>query len=490
MGRRAARFRWFVEPAALVRGNVPNNTYVPKSVTLTAIAMALLSASCNPPGPTPQMSALRQQDGGAPSAEAVAFRISADGTVPIRIYKLPDLVEIPWQIPMSNIGVDRIVGYTGERELIYVTTAAGGLFAIDLQAGLSRMIDSSVRRVTMGANGIPYLVLASGAVGSVERRRLTVWVDSGSANPQSIWGGAGSRALVEIRDGEDRTLEFISRTRDPRRWTIPDGDLIVSRWADAAAVLTESGIRLIETRSSDRVRDIELQSRPVAAAFSPAGHRVYVTTAGNELVQIDRYSGNLLETMGLPFAPESVRIDPHGRIIFLKQPGSDTVIAVDAPRMRRIGLLKTRWTPDLPTVGPGGTILAEQGGDLYSFDPESLIELGRVEGIGEDRWVVARWTPERPVLEAEERVAEAIVGEIGEILYVQVSSTRNRDWAEEFSSRLRAAGLDASIMLPDNPDDPFRVVLGPFPTRASAEIVARTLDRPYWIFARQLGPER
>jgi hypothetical protein len=66
--------------------------------------------------------------------------------------------------------------------------------------------------------------------------------------------------------------------------------------------------------------------------------------------------------------------------------------------------------------------------------------------------------------------------------YVQVSVSQNQSWSRAAAQQLVAAGLPASVLPPEGPDDGYRVVLGPYPTRAQAEAIGRRLGRSYWIF--------
>ena len=50
------------------------------------------------------------------------------------------------------------------------------------------------------------------------------------------------------------------------------------------------------------------------------------------------------------------------------------------------------------------------------------------------------------------------------------------------AQQLTRAGLAARVLPPRGPDDGYRVVLGPFPTRAQAEAIGRKLGRPFWIY--------
>jgi len=38
------------------------------------------------------------------------------------------------------------------------------------------------------------------------------------------------------------------------------------------------------------------------------------------------------------------------------------------------------------------------------------------------------------------------------------------------------------VLPPQTPDDGYRVVLGPYSTRAQAEEIGRKLGRPFWIY--------
>jgi len=67
-------------------------------------------------------------------------------------------------------------------------------------------------------------------------------------------------------------------------------------------------------------------------------------------------------------------------------------------------------------------------------------------------------------------------------LYVQVSTSQNEAWSAGMAQQLTRAGLAARVLDPKNPDDGYRVVLGPYPTRTQAEAIGRKLGRPFWIY--------
>jgi hypothetical protein len=65
---------------------------------------------------------------------------------------------------------------------------------------------------------------------------------------------------------------------------------------------------------------------------------------------------------------------------------------------------------------------------------------------------------------------------------VQVSTSQNPDWSGHLANDLTRAGLAARVLPPQSADDGYRVVLGPYATRAQAEAIGRRLGRPFWIY--------
>jgi cell division protein FtsN len=63
-----------------------------------------------------------------------------------------------------------------------------------------------------------------------------------------------------------------------------------------------------------------------------------------------------------------------------------------------------------------------------------------------------------------------------------VSSSQNPDWAEDLARQLREVGLVASVLKPRREGDGYRVVLGPYDSRETAESEGRKLGRPFFIY--------
>ncbi len=154
-----------------------------------------------------------------------------------------------------------------------------------------------------------------------------------------------------------------------------------------------------------------------------------------------------------------------------------------------MGTLASAWRTDLPAIAPDGALLVRQGDDVIAYRPDSLAATGRVKGGGADLWMLTGWRPRGAYrgafgdagAQADQGVASDTAGPEGP-MYVQVSTSQNEAWSSEMAQQLTRAGLAARVLPPRNPDDGYRVVLGPYPTRAQAEGIGRKLGRPFWIY--------
>jgi hypothetical protein len=166
---------------------------------------------------------------------------------------------------------------------------------------------------------------------------------------------------------------------------------------------------------------------------------------------------------------------------------------VDLPVKQLVGSVPSAWRVDLPAIGPDGSLLVRQGDDVVAYRPDSLIETGRVKGGAADFWVLTAWRPrggyrgafadaDAGAGQAGEPGAAADTAGAGGPMYVQVSTSQNEAWSAGMAQQLTRAGLVAHVLDPKNPDDGYRVVLGPYPTRTQAEAIGRKLGRPFWIY--------
>ncbi|HET8648537.1 MAG TPA: SPOR domain-containing protein, partial [Gemmatimonadales bacterium] len=172
----------------------------------------------------------------------------------------------------------------------------------------------------------------------------------------------------------------------------------------------------------------------------------------------------------------------------------DSIWVIDAAADRLAGTAPGEWADDLPTVAGLSTLITRVGKDVVARNlaADGFPESGRVDGGAADLWTALAWTPKSDAAEVRESTATAsgasdsaadttVASAPTERVYLQVSSSQNGDWANQLMNQLRQAGLPASVLPPKRSDEPYRVVLGPYQSRADAEAAAETLGRPSFI---------
>jgi len=233
----------------------------------------------------------------------------------------------------------------------------------------------------------------------------------------------------------------------------------------------------------------------VAVLFSPSGHRLYVAQTDDELVVLDRYSGDRLAAIHLPGPAKGLRNDRFGQWLLVRPASGDSVWVIDVGRWRFAGAVATKWATDLPAVASPNTLVIRRGRDVVGIDLGSagLPETGHIEGGAADEWMPVPWRPARDAEAAvttdSTALAGADSGKAAASVYLQVSSSQNPAWASELADKLRAAGLPASVLAPTRSDEAHRVVLGPYATREQAESTGRKIGMPSFIVSGQDAPD-
>jgi hypothetical protein len=418
----------------------------------------------------------------------VAIRIPARGGTP-RAYRLPGLAEIPNAIRGKLPPVERVIGLDAEAEFLFVASDKKDVLSLDLGSARVDTIATGIAQATLGPDGTLYTVDAKRRVTSVARRVRFVWPQPLGGVPRELFGASDQR-LVAV---DPPKLITAGPDQPPTSRTISvGGDVTATRWGDLIAVASDSGVLLMDPLGRREPAFVRLEDHPRALVFSPSGHRIYVARrTGLGLAVIDRYEREEVDGVALPTPVATIRLDPIGRWLLARPIIGDTAWLVDLPVKRLVGPVPTTWRVDLPAIAPDGSLLVRQGDDVVAFRPDSLVEAGRLKGAGADLWVLTAWRSRGAYRSA---FAEADGGGAGGAgttadsagpegpLYVQVSTSQNEAWSSEMAQQLSRAGLTAKVLQPKNPDDGYRVVLGPYPTRGQAEAIGRKLGRPYWIY--------
>lgn len=425
---------------------------------------------------------------------ASLIRIPRRGGI-VEAYRADSLGQPIWTSRAPVPPIRDVLGVNLEGRFLYLVDAARSLVAVDLEARGTR---------TQAANLVASAFVPNGVVYTVDTARRIRRLGTGSpAEYREPLPGAtrfrlgtlGDR-FVAVTDGPEPKLLVYSSERRLHASSVAPGDPVGTYWGDLVAIPSGRVVSLYETAEPFATRTIEVGDSAGPVAFSPSGHRLYAATAAGRIRVVDRYSGVAIADIELPAKVDVMRIDASGRWMLAGAAGADSVWIVDLATNRRAARAETAWAPDLPTVAGAATLVVRTGGDLVGFDLSrpGLPETGRIEGGGDDWWLVSAWLPRdlaRLAASAAESVLVAqdslLVGDSlaavsrADQLFLQVSTSQNAEWSRELARLLSAGGHPARVLDPVAVDEGFRVVVGPYSTREEAEEVGRRLGRPYFI---------
>jgi hypothetical protein len=319
---------------------------------------------------------------------------------------------------------------------------------------------------------------------SLSRRTRFAWPQPLTGLPRDLFGSTDQRLVAVIPDDPPRLLIAAADQPPAIRQIATGGDVVATRWGDLVAVASDSGVAFYDPLGRRDPAFVPLADHPRALAFSPSGHRIYVARRGAlGLAVVDRYERRELDGVALPGPAAALRLDPLGRWLLARPAVGDSAWIVDLPIKRHTGIVPTEWQADLPAISPDGVLLYRRGKDVVSVRPDSLTEVGKVTGGAADLWVLTSWLPRGVPASTASATASDSGGAGSEgPMYVQVSTSQNPEWSGHLADDLTRAGMAARVLPPQHPDDGYRVVLGPYATRAQAEATGRRLGRPFWIY--------
>jgi len=411
----------------------------------------------------------------------VAIRLPAKGGTP-QLYRLPRLTPVEGVLKGKLPPVERVVGLDAESEFLFVTTAKHELLGLDLGSGRLDSIGTNIKQAALGPDGTLYAVDTSRHVVSLSRRTRFAWPQALTALPRDLFGAADQHLVGVIP--QDRLLVAAADQPPTVRPIAAGGDVAATRWGDLVAVASDSGVTFYDPLGRRDPAFVKLADAPRALAFSPSGHRIYVARRNTPgLAVVDRFERKELDGVALPGPVAALRLDPLGRWLLARPAVGDSAWIVDLPIKLHTGIVPSAWKSDLPAISPDGMLIYRRGKDVVSARPDSLSDVGKVTGGAADLWVLTSWLPRGVPASTVSSASSDSAGTGAEgPLYVQVSTSQNSDWSGHLADDLTRAGLAARVLPPQHPDDGYRVVLGPYATRAQAEATGRRLGRPFWIY--------
>ena len=406
----------------------------------------------------------------------------AKGGVP-QLYRLPRLTPVEGVLKGKLPPVQRVVGLDPESEFLFVSTAKKELLALDLGSGRVDTVATGVAQAALGPDGTLYAVDTTRRVLSLSRRTRFAWPQALTALPRDLFGATDQHLVGVIP--QDRLLVAAADQPPTVHPIAAGGDVAATRWGDLVAVASDTGVAFYDPLGRRNPAFVKLGDAPRALAFSPSGHRIYVARRNAPgLAVIDRFERKEIDGVALPGPVAALRLEPLGRWLLARPANGDSAWIVDLPIKQHTGIVPTAWQSDLPAISPDGVLIYRRRDEVLAVRPDSLTEVGKVPKAAADLWVLTTWLPRGvPASLASARADSAAVegGPEGP-LYVQVSTSQNPEWSQHLADDLSRAGMNARVLPPQTPDDGYRVVLGPFTSRATAEATGRRLGRPFWIY--------
>lgn len=408
----------------------------------------------------------------------------------VAAYRTSDLVPAGWSVPKVP-AVRQYVGTDLDLGLLYIIDSARGLTAVDLKAKRARTLRRGIRTAALGPDGSLFAVDTGGNVTQVRGRRPIEIPDKLPAGATDLVGTSSGR-LLALPTPKRADLTVYEPNAPSENIPLVAARSTATMVGDLVAIAADTAVVLADPTGGRKPRIIDVAGHARSVVFSPSGHRFYVAREKDEIFAYDRYSDRKLDGIDLPGPARDIRGDLYGLWLLVRPATGDSVWVVDLTARKVVATAPTAWDDQLPLIAPPSLLLVRRGNDVVGLDlaKPGLGTRGAVKGAGADLWVPLAWAPPSsgPVATAALDSISAAPDSLGANgkpggprYYLQVSSSRNPEWARELSDKITEAGITASVMQPANPDDVYRVVVGPFTAREQADSASRSLGMPSFV---------
>ncbi len=455
-------------------------------------SVLLAAAGCGPrQAPAPP-------DLPAVGGQVSLFRFPEDGG-PVQVYDPDSLTPAGWRSLQPTPPLRKALGADLDERLLWALGSQGELISVDLESRGVRKLSAGVTAATLGPDGSLFLVDSSRKIQRLVRRQSFPFHDPLPATPRALFGTVSDQ-LIALTGGGGAggasRLITASANQDIHSIQLPPGQVTVTIWGDLVAVAADSAVVLYETSGERGKSSITGVDHARKVGFSPSGHRIYVAQDNPDIRVYDRFSLKQLHTLRLPGQPRDFRVDASGRWLLAQPASGDSVWVMDLATNSLRGTVRGSWSPDLPLVAGAATLLIRSGDDLAAYDlrQTSPAQIARLEGGGADLWLAAAWVPPERIPAAVAAAESATVVQDSALrvdslpkagdstaIYLQLSRTQNPDWADLLTRQLKSNGYPATILPPKEPEEGYRVVVGPYATREAAESTGKLLGRAYFI---------
>lgn len=444
----------------------------------------------------------------------------------MRAYQYPRLDSLIWTSTQSIGAQARIIAFDPENGLEAFIDRAGVPGWVDLRVGTVR--PSRASRMTVMASADAWSIFGVVRDTLVHRSTPSGEWELKVAEPVRALFPAADGGLIVLSTVDDRSM--LRRLRPPERSVLDSASIatpahsVMSPLGDRLYLAYGNEVASLNATTFAEVARVQFDGPVIAMTTTPSGDRVFVATEGSrDLTILDRYSGERTERVQLPGLARELRVDALGRLLLARPDTGDSVWVVDVGTNRRVTTLSSPWRADLPTVAPDGAVATVNGKDVHFTVPGHERPRIIVRDGAQETWHFVFWNGFRPrasgldlpvvfpvdTLYYAEPLVDSLAPTIPvptdttatprpqvvlpdttvrpppatSVWSVQLAAVLTEDRAREIARTIRVGGAEPRVVVGTvDGTRVYRVVMGPFNSRAEADRVGRESGRDYWVF--------
>ncbi|MEO7966846.1 MAG: SPOR domain-containing protein [Gemmatimonadaceae bacterium] len=345
--------------------------------------------------------------------DPVIVRIPHDGGI-ARAYRYPRLDSLVWKGSEPAPAIERILAFDAENATLAYVASTGVPGWIDLRIGSVRAATKAALTAISSADGSAIF----GVTSSNEVKRFTPsgdWSHEVSRKVRRLFPLPDGTLLVlvdqgdesvilKLRPPDDAVTDSVSVPRPERAAVTALGDRVYLGAKDAlVAVRPQTLAKVDKVSAGDEI---------LALASTPSGDRIFVANKGGPRLEVvDRYSENVKNSVTLPGLVTELRMDPLGRYLLARPIAGDSAWVVAIGTETLVGTVRTEWRLDLPAVAADGLVASVRGRDVEFVDPKGGSVRQTVKDGANDLWFFTVWNGFRARAQGIDRPVSFSLGE-------------------------------------------------------------------------------
>lgn len=472
----------------------------------------------------------RPSGAGAPPSipsgpDPVVLRVAHDGGF-VTAYRYPALDSTLWKSSSRAPAFAQVVAFGVEDGYLAAVDRRGSPVRLDLRLGsVTSTKDSAMRAVSSAEGDAIYAITPAGTI-----TRFTVSGGDWSLTPKlpasALFAQADGSLIVAGAQGKK---VVVWRVRPPGQEIVDtlmvevggEAKTNAQMIANTAGALGDrvffgahESVIAVRSRDMQLALNLDLGDHVQSITATPSGDRLFVALDDDRSIRVvDRFEESVSGKIKLPAVPTALRMDPLGRSLLAHGP-ADSLFVVSLATDEVIGTLRSAWRADLPFVLADGVIATARGADVVLAHPETLRDMRTLAGAASDFWFGVRWNGFRPRAAGLDQpvqfrtsaprdtadrpdstghtpdstsgggsaIARSDSAPSSAMFTVAFASVQSEKQARDVASRIRVDGKTPRITTSDrNGTTLYRVVMGPFESRADAERVGRASGQSFWI---------